>query len=282
MPARPPGASTLALAMAKTRLDTLLVDRGLFETRSRAAAAVMAGAVRVVPPGTGRGAGAPKPGLLVSCDVEVEVAAGPQFVSRGGHKLANALDALRLDPRGRRALDVGASTGGFSDCLLQRGAAAVCAVDVGYGELHWRLRGDPRVTVLERQNARALEPGLLPWVPDLAVLDLSFISLVKVLEPVVGCLAPRFDALALVKPQFELGRERVGRGGVVRSPEDRREALVQVGRAARDRLGCAVLGYASSGLAGPSGNRESFVWLAEAGREGAVSDLEAAGRSAEP
>jgi 23S rRNA (cytidine1920-2'-O)/16S rRNA (cytidine1409-2'-O)-methyltransferase len=265
--------------MAKTRLDALLVERGLFESRSRAAAAVLAGDVRL----EREGARAPKPGQLVPEDAAVHVERGPRYASRGGEKLANALDALGVDPRGRRCLDIGASTGGFTDCLLERGAAAVIAVDVAYGELAWRLREDPRVAVLERTNARELRSEKLPHVPDLATLDLSFISLRKVLGAVVGCLvAERFDVLALVKPQFELGRERVGRGGVVRGADDRREALVAVARHAREELGCAVLGFASSRLPGPAGNRESFVWLAESGRSGAVIDLEAAARSAEP
>jgi 23S rRNA (cytidine1920-2'-O)/16S rRNA (cytidine1409-2'-O)-methyltransferase len=260
----------------KRRLDTLLAERGLFETRSRAAAAVIAGDVRVA------GQPARKPGELVAEDADLVVAEAPPFVSRGGIKLANALDAFGIDPAGRLALDVGASTGGFSDCLLQRGAASVVALDVAYGELHWQLRNDPRVTVIERQNARSLTPDLLPYAPDLIVADLAFISLAKVLPAVLGCAAPRFDCLALVKPQFEVGRERVGRGGVVRSADDRRAALVAVGELARNGLGAAVLGFVSSGLPGPAGNRESFVWLAEAGRKGEVPDLAAAARSAEP
>ena len=219
---------------------------------------------------------------MVTEDVDVQVAEAPPYVSRGGIKLANALDSLGIDPSGRRCLDVGASTGGFTDCLLGRGAEAVIAADVAYGELHWKLRQDPRVIVLERTNARSLSPDALPWKADLLVADLSFISLGKVLSAVVACAAPAFDLLALVKPQFELGRERVGKGGVVRAAPDRREALVAVGRIATDDLGLAVLGYASSGLPGPAGNRESFVWIAEAGRVGAVQDLEAAARSAEP
>jgi 23S rRNA (cytidine1920-2'-O)/16S rRNA (cytidine1409-2'-O)-methyltransferase len=203
-------------------------------------------------------------------------------VSRGGVKLANALEAFEIDPTGRRALDVGASTGGFTDCLLQRGADAVIALDVAYGELHWTLRTDPRVTVVERRNARELTPDELPWPPDLIVADLSFISLAKVMPAVLAAAAPSFDCLALVKPQFEVGRERVGKGGVVRDAADRRAALVAVAAHARDELGAAVLGFASSGLPGPAGNRESFVWLAEAGRPGAVEDLEAAARRAEP
>ena len=265
--------------MNKTRLDALLVERGLYESRSRAAAAVMAGDVRLGDPAGGRTA---KPGQLVRADVELLLARPAQYVSRGGIKLAHGLDVLGLDPGGRRCLDVGASTGGFSDCLLQRGAAAVTAIDVGYGELAWGLRSDPRVTVLERTNARFLRPELLPYRPELAVLDLSFISVVKVLGAVLACLEGRFDALVLVKPQFELGSERVGRGGVVRDAHARREALVAVAGHAREELGCAVLGFASSGLPGPAGNRESFAWLAESGRRGGFEDLEHATRSADP
>jgi 23S rRNA (cytidine1920-2'-O)/16S rRNA (cytidine1409-2'-O)-methyltransferase len=210
------------------------------------------------------------------------VAEAPPFVSRGGVKLATALEAFGIDPSGRRCLDVGAATGGFTDCLLQRGATAVIALDVAYGELHWKLRQDPRVTVLERRNARSLSADELPFAPDLIAIDVSFISLAKLLGAVVAATAPRFDCLALVKPQFEVGRERVGKGGVVRSRDDRREALLAVGEAARERLGLTVVGYASSGLPGPAGNRESFVWLAEPGRAGGVEDLEEAVRRAEP
>jgi 23S rRNA (cytidine1920-2'-O)/16S rRNA (cytidine1409-2'-O)-methyltransferase len=262
--------------MPKRRLDTLLAERGLFETRTRAAAAVMAGDVRV------GDRPASKPGELVAPDADLAVAERPAFVSRGGVKLANALEAFGVDPAGRRALDVGASTGGFTDCLLQRGAEAVIALDVAYGELHWSLRNDPRVTVIERRNARALEVAELPWRPDLIVADVSFISLTKVLPAVLPAAAAEFDCLALVKPQFEAGRERVGKGGVVRGAADRRATLVAVAAHARDELGAAVLGFASSGLPGPAGNRESFVWLAEAGRAGAIEDLEAAARRAEP
>lgn len=262
--------------MAKRRLDTLLAERGLFESRSRAAAAVIAGDVRV------GGRPARKPGEMVADEAELAVTVPPPFVSRGGVKLANALDAFGIDPSGRRALDVGASTGGFTDCLLQRGAESVIALDVAYGELNWRLRNDERVTVIERRNARSLRPNELPYAPDLIVADVSFISLTKVLPAVVSAAAPRFDLLAMIKPQFEVGRDLVGRGGVVRSPDDRRSALVAVGRHALDDLGASVLGYAPSGLPGPAGNRESFVWIAEAGREGAVEDVEAAARRAEP
>ena len=262
--------------MAKVRLDTLLHRRGLFESRARAAASVMAGEVRL----GADGARAAKPGQLVTDDVAVSVDERPRYVSRGGTKLENALVALGVDPAGRRCLDVGASTGGFTDCLLQRGAAHVVCVDVAYGELDWRLRTEERVTVLERVNARALEPAQLPYAPDLVVADVSFISLTKVLPAVLACCADRFDALAMVKPQFEVGRERVGKGGVVRDAADRRAALVAVASAARDE-GAAVLGFAASGLPGPKGNLETFVWLAEAGRAGAVDDLEAAAAAVE-
>jgi 23S rRNA (cytidine1920-2'-O)/16S rRNA (cytidine1409-2'-O)-methyltransferase len=265
--------------VAKRRLDTILAERGLFETRSRAAAAVLAGDVRL---GGDDGLRAEKPGQLVPEDVAVAVAEAPAFASRGGVKLANALDAFGVDPAGRRCLDVGASTGGFTDCLLQRGAEAVTALDVAYGELHWRLRQDPRVTVLERVNARSLVPGDLPWAPDLVVVDVSFISLAKVLPAVLRAAAPRFDCLALVKPQFEAGRDKVGKGGVVRSADDRRDTLVAVGEHVRGELGLSLLGFASSGLPGPAGNRESFAWIAEPGREGAAEDVEAAARRAEP
>jgi 23S rRNA (cytidine1920-2'-O)/16S rRNA (cytidine1409-2'-O)-methyltransferase len=261
---------------SKVRLDTLLARRGLFDSRARAAASVMAGEVRLA-----GGQRAAKPGQLVPEDVEVAVAERPRFVSRGGVKLANALQATRVDPAGRHCLDAGASTGGFTDCLLQRGAAHVIAVDVAYGELHWSLRNDERVTVLERRNARSLSPQDLPYRPDLLVADLSFISLTKVLPALLGCLAERFDALAMVKPQFEVGRERVGKGGVVREAADRRAALVAVAGSARER-GAAVMGFASSGLPGPKGNRETFVWLAEGGRAGAREDIEAAAAEVEP
>ncbi len=272
--------------MRKQRLDTLLAERGLFSSRTRAAASVMAGEVCVGP----ERRRAQKPGELVAVDAAVSVAERPRFVSRGGIKLENALVGTGVEVAGRRALDVGASTGGFTDCLLQRGAAAVTAVDVGYGELAYTLRTDPRVRVLERTNARNLTPALLcgalatrgtsataaevdparhggfqtgaPALPDLAVVDVSFISLTKVLRAVLSCLAETYEVLALVKPQFEVGRARVGRGGVVREAEDRRGALIAVGLAARE-LGASVLGFCSSGLPGPKGNRETFVWLAQ-------------------
>jgi 23S rRNA (cytidine1920-2'-O)/16S rRNA (cytidine1409-2'-O)-methyltransferase len=276
--------------MGKRRLDTLLAERGLFPSRSRAAASVMAGEVYLEParPGERRAA---KPGELVDVETHVRVVERPAFVSRGGTKLANALAACGLEVQGRRALDVGASTGGFTDCLLQRGAREVIAVDVGYGTLDYRLRTDPRVSVMERTNARTLTPEMLPAAspggdapPDLATIDVSFISLRKVLGAVLGCLARPYDALALVKPQFELGRGRVGKGGVVRDADDRREALIAVGETALE-LDAAVVGYHSSGLPGPKGNRETFLWLTDpAGGHGSRdrAELEPMAREVEP
>jgi 23S rRNA (cytidine1920-2'-O)/16S rRNA (cytidine1409-2'-O)-methyltransferase len=245
----------------------------------------MAGEVFVAPACADATAGerrAGKPGELVDAQARVRILERPAFVSRGGVKLANALGASGLAVAGRRALDVGASTGGFTDCLLQHGASHVVAVDVGYGTLDYRLRNDPRVSVLERTNARALTPEMLaaeradlgavaPALPDLATIDVSFISLAKVLGAVLGCLARPYDVLALVKPQFELGRGRVGKGGVVRAAEDRREALIGVGASAIE-LGAAVLAYHSSGLPGPKGNRETFVWLTDRNVGVGISD----------
>jgi 23S rRNA (cytidine1920-2'-O)/16S rRNA (cytidine1409-2'-O)-methyltransferase len=263
-------ARRYAPAVVRTRLDALLVDRGLFESRSRAAAAVIAGSVRI----GADGERADKPGRMVEDDVQLAVDAPPPYVSRGGMKLANALEALGIEVAGRRCLDVGASTGGFTDCLLQRGAGHVVALDVAYGELHWRLRNDPRVTVVERVNARSVAADALPYRPDLVVVDVSFISLTKVLPAVLAAAAERFDCLAMVKPQFEVGRERLGKGGVVRSAEHRREAVATVARLVRED-GWSVLGFASSGLPGPAGNRETFVWIGEPGRPPAGPDLEA-------
>jgi 23S rRNA (cytidine1920-2'-O)/16S rRNA (cytidine1409-2'-O)-methyltransferase len=251
--------------VAKVRLDSLLAQRGLFESRSRAAAAILAGSVRIAD------RPASKAGQLVDPDIELTVDAPPAYVSRGGVKLANALDALGVPVAGRSCLDVGASTGGFTDCLLQRGAARVAALDVAYGELDYRLRNDARVTVIERTNARSVDS--LPFPPSLIVIDVSFISLTKVLPAVVAQAAPEFDCLAMVKPQFEVGRERVGKGGVVRDPALRRTAVAGVA-ACGASLGCFVQGFAPSGLPGPKGNLETFVWLAEGAR--GAGDWEAA------
>jgi 23S rRNA (cytidine1920-2'-O)/16S rRNA (cytidine1409-2'-O)-methyltransferase len=260
--------------VTKARIDAVLAERGLFPSRSAAAGAVRAGEVRV-------GADGPvalRPSQLVEPDAELVLDQGPRFVSRGGIKLDNALEALGLDVAGRDCLDVGASTGGFTDCLLQRSAARVVALDVAYGQLDLRIREDPRVTVLERLNARRLAPSDLPFPPGLATVDVSFISLAKVLPAVAACLAPGGEVLAMVKPQFELGRERVHKG-VVHDAAERREAILGVARAAVG-LGLPVTGFASSGLPGPKGNRETFV---RCGGEGeSLADLEAAAREVEP
>ncbi|HSS31749.1 MAG TPA: TlyA family RNA methyltransferase [Solirubrobacterales bacterium] len=253
--------------MKKARIDAVLAEQGLFPSRSAAAGAVRAGEVRI-----GRdGPVALRPSQLVEPEAALIVDAGRRYVSRGGIKLDNALEALGLELEGRDCLDVGASTGGFTDCMLQRGAARVIAADVAYGQIDAGLRDDSRVTVIERLNAREMRPADLPFVPSLATVDVSFISLAKVLPAVGRCLMPGGEVLAMVKPQFELGRERVGRG-VVRDAGDRREAILAVARAATD-LGLPVRGFASSGLPGPKGNRETFVWC---GGGEAVADLEAA------
>jgi len=233
--------------MTKTRLDVLLVERGLAESRSQAQALVLAGLVR----------GHDKPGEQVARDIELEVERPPRFVSRGGQKLQNALDALGLEVAGRDCVDVGASTGGFTDCLLQAGAARVVAIDVGYGQLHPRLRADPRVTVLERVNVRSLTE--LPFPPALVVCDVSFISVTKALPPVLALASPGWEALVLVKPQFEAGRREVAKG-VVRDPEVHRNVLERVIEAAR-AWGAVTVGVVDSGLPGPKGNREFFVHL---------------------
>jgi 23S rRNA (cytidine1920-2'-O)/16S rRNA (cytidine1409-2'-O)-methyltransferase len=254
----------------KARIDAVLAEQGLFPSRSAAAGAVRAGEVRI-------GADGPvalRPSQLVEPEATLLVDAGPRYVSRGGTKLENALEALGIDVTGRDCLDVGASTGGFTDCLLQRGGARVAAVDVAYGQLDLRLREDPRVAVIERTNARALRPGDLPFAASLASVDVSFISLTKVLPAVARCLAPGGEILAMVKPQFELGRERVGRG-VVRGAADRREAIRTVALAARE-LGLPVRGFASSGLPGPKGNRETFLWCGGDGTGLDLGDLDAA------
>ncbi|MBI5309779.1 MAG: TlyA family RNA methyltransferase [Actinobacteria bacterium] len=263
--------------MAKQRVDQLLVERGLFESRSKAAAAVLAGDVLL----ERGGRRIDKPGQMVDPAEKLRVAERERYVSRGGIKLENALRAFpAIEIVGRRALDAGASTGGFTDCLLQRGADHVIAVDVAYGELHMSLRNDPRVTVIERRNVRELAPDELEYRPDLIVADLSFISLDKVLPALLGCAAERFDMLALVKPQFEVGRERIGKGGVVRDRAARVDAIAGAAQAARD-AGFSVVGACSSGLPGPAGNREAFLWLAEAGRAGAADDLHALAESVE-
>jgi 23S rRNA (cytidine1920-2'-O)/16S rRNA (cytidine1409-2'-O)-methyltransferase len=260
--------------MKKARIDAVLAERGLFPSRTAAASAVRAGEVRV-----GRdGPVALRPSQLVEPEAALIVEEGPRFVSRGGIKLENALDALGIDVGGRDCLDVGASTGGFTDCLLQRGATRVIALDVAYGQLDRGLREDSRVSVIERCNARELVPADLPFEPELATVDVSFISLAKVLPALARCLPAGAEVLAMVKPQFELGRERVGRG-VVRDAGDRREAILSVAHAARG-LDLPIRGFASSGLPGPKGNRETFIWCGGIGEE--IADLEAAIAVVEP
>jgi len=231
----------------RKRLDVLLVERGLAESRAQAQALVLAG---LVP-------GYDKPGQQVADDAELEVAQPPRFVSRGGEKLAHALDVLDVDPKGKDCLDLGASTGGFTDVLLQRGAARVIALDVGYGQLHPRLRADGRVTVMERVNARHLVE--LPFAPELVTCDVSFISATRVMPPAIALAAEGWEALVLVKPQFEAGRADVPKG-VVRDPEVHRRVLRDFCGAAA-RWGARVAGVVDSGHPGPKGNREFVVHL---------------------
>jgi 23S rRNA (cytidine1920-2'-O)/16S rRNA (cytidine1409-2'-O)-methyltransferase len=240
----------------RARLDAELVRRGLARSREQAAELIEAGRVRVAgttatKPATGVDAATP---LVVAADV------GPSYASRGGHKLAGALDAFGYHPRGKRALDAGASTGGFTDVLLQRGAAHVVAVDVGYGQLAWSLQSDERVTVVDRTNVRSLTLEVVGEPVDLVVADLSFIPLGLVLPALVACCRPGADLLPMVKPQFEVGRERLPQGGVVRDPEDRAEAVRRVAEQAAE-LGLGVRGVTASPLPGPSGNVEYFLWL---------------------
>ena len=236
----------------RRRLDQALVERGLVASRERAQAMVRAGLVRVA------GVTIGEPDQMVTADQAIELTGASTYVSRGGEKLAAALDAFAIDPRGRTAVDVGASTGGFTDVLLQRGAAGVIAVDVGYGQLAWNLRQDPRVTVLERVNIRYL--NALPVPADLAVIDVSFISLRLVLPKVRELLSPQGEVVALVKPQFEVGKGAVGKGGVVRDPEQHREAVRGIGEFAGE-IGYIVAGEIPSPIVGAKGNREFLLYL---------------------
>jgi 23S rRNA (cytidine1920-2'-O)/16S rRNA (cytidine1409-2'-O)-methyltransferase len=244
----------------KKRLDVLLVERGLAESRAQAQALVLAGRVP----------GYEKAGQQVDDSVELTVSQPPRFVSRGGEKLAHALDAFEVDPSGREALDVGASTGGFTDVLLQRGAARVIALDVGYGQLHPRIREDPRVTVLERTNVRELRE--LAFAPDLVVCDVSFVSVRKALPPALELAAPGWEAVVLVKPQFEAARSEAKRG-VVRERDVWRRVLWEV---AEEALAwqAQTLGVVDSGLPGPKGNREFFLHLVQRERPEMSDELE--------
>jgi 23S rRNA (cytidine1920-2'-O)/16S rRNA (cytidine1409-2'-O)-methyltransferase len=245
----------------KKRLDVLLVERGLAQSRAQAQALVLAGLVH----------GYDKPGHQVDEHAELDVERPPRYVSRGGEKLTHGLDGLGVDPAGLDCVDIGASTGGFTDVLLERGATRVIAVDVGYGQLHPRLRADTRVTVLERTNARTLTE--LPFVPQLAVCDVSFISVRIALPPVLRLCAPDWQAVVLVKPQFEAGREDVRKGGVVRDDEVRRRVVREVAEAA---LGwqASVAGVVDSGLPGPKGNREIFLHLVHSEQPTLPDDLD--------
>lgn len=241
--------------MKKVRLDKLLVDRALVPSRERARALILAGKVVV-----GEHA-VDKAGAQVAEDAPVRLKGEDiPYVSRGGLKLEKGLDHFAVDPAGRVAIDVGASTGGFTDCLLQRGASKVFAVDVGYGQLAWSLREDPRVVNLERTNIRELTAERLGERPSLAVIDASFISLDKVLPPTLALLAPGAEVLALIKPQFEVGKGQVGKGGVVRDAEQH-AAVVERIRTLAESLGCLVLGVTESPILGPKGNREFLIYL---------------------
>ncbi len=262
-PARKSGTSPLP--KAKERLDVTLVSRGVTETREKAARLILAGQVVV------DGRLTDKAGALVDRGALVEVAPRQQFVSRGGEKLAPVLDAFSVSPKGRICLDVGASTGGFTQCLLERGAARVYAVDVGQGQLDSGLRADGRVVVMEKTNARRLVAAAFADAPHLATVDVSFISLEKVLPAVFGVLAPQGEVVALVKPQFEVGKGRVGKGGVVRDPADHQAVVSRVARFAVLH-GWHVRGVAASPLLGPKGNREFFLHLTKTGRT--IPDLD--------
>lgn len=244
----------------KARLDIVLLERGLATSREKARALIMAGQVVV------GDHVADKAGQQVSREAEIRLKGEPlPFVSRGGLKLAKALDFFGIDVQGRTALDVGASTGGFTDCLLQHGARKVFAVDVGYGQLAWKLRSDERVVSLEKTNIRHLKPETLGEVPDVAVIDASFISLDKVLPPTVELVQPGAILIALIKPQFEVGRGHVGKGGVVRDPEKHREVTEGVCRVA-ERLDLEVLGVTESPILGPKGNREFLICMRKGSR----------------
>jgi 23S rRNA (cytidine1920-2'-O)/16S rRNA (cytidine1409-2'-O)-methyltransferase len=238
----------------RERLDTVMVSRGLAQSREQASRLIMAGVVLV------DGARIDKQAALVPQDAEIVVAEPLPFVSRAGGKLASALDAFGIDPAGLVAMDVGASTGGFTDCLLQRGARRIYAVDVGYGQLDWRLRQDPRVVVMDRCNIRHLEPSTIAEAVQLVVIDVSFISLTLVLPNVMRFLGPDGRLIALVKPQFEVGKGQVGRGGIVRNDRQRSEVVDKVLGCAAG-LGLAPIGALDSPIAGTKGNREILVGL---------------------
>ena len=257
----------------RSRLDLLLVARGLAPNRARAQALVIAGHV------TSGGRRLDKPGVLVADDLPLEVAEGRRFVGRGAAKLAPALAALGIRVEGREALDVGASTGGFTQVLLEAGAARVVALDVGHGQLDWSLRNDPRVVVLEGMNARLLVPSDLPFAPSLATIDVSFISLRQVLLPACACLSSGADVVALVKPQFEVGRGRVGKGGIVRDPAQWDDVLAGLVAFAIEH-GLGPSGIVRSALPGAEGNVEFFLHLKPGAPPVPETELESARRKA--
>jgi 23S rRNA (cytidine1920-2'-O)/16S rRNA (cytidine1409-2'-O)-methyltransferase len=241
----------------RERLDVLLVERGLFDSRAQARSAVLGGEITV------DGRVVDKPGTQITGDAVLEAAARKRYVSRGGDKLDTALTRLGVDVSGEEIIDLGSSTGGFVDRLLQGGAVRIIAVDVGYGQLDWKLREDPRVTVLERTNARGLTAERLPFAPSFVTADLSFISLTVALGPVLECLRAGYRGLVLVKPQFEAGRERVGKGGVVRDPAVHADVLERVAAWLQQR-GAVVEGVCDSGHPGPKGNVEYFILFRDA------------------
>lgn len=249
--------------MTRRRADVVLAERGLFSSREQARAAILAGEVRV------GGETVLKAGELVDEDADIELRSRPRYVSRGGEKLAGALESFGIDPRGLRAVDVGASTGGFTDCLLKAGAESVVALDVGYGQLAWSLRTDDRVTVLERTNVRSVEPDSLGAPFDLVVCDVSFISLEKVLPVLERFAGPGGQVIALVKPQFEAGKGRVGKRGVVRDASVHEEVLERVVHAVTG-VGLIVRGLTWSPIKGPEGNIEFWVYAARSGTAASV------------
>lgn len=249
-------------ATARVRLDELVVQRGLAPTRSAARALIMAGVVLV------EGRVSDKAGTPVAAAAAVTLKERPRFVSRGGEKLDHALQTFGVDVSGLDALDVGASTGGFVDCLLQAGAARVIALDVGRGQLDGRLRNDERVVVLEKVNARYLGPGILPFVPEVLTMDVSFISVAKVLPAVMTCMSPVCTGVILIKPQFEAGPKQVGRGGIVRDSAVHQEVLLHLAGFVVKELNVELLGVTDSGLPGTDGNVEYFFHVARGGEKG--------------
>jgi 23S rRNA (cytidine1920-2'-O)/16S rRNA (cytidine1409-2'-O)-methyltransferase len=244
------------------RVDRLLAERGLVESREKAAKLILAGEVMI------DGRRVDKVGAVVSIEAEIDIRGRAPYVSRGGEKLAHALDYFKVNVRGRICADIGASTGGFTDCLLQRGAEKVFAIDVGTGQLDVKLRKDPRVIVMDHTNARALDPRLFSDTPSLAVVDVAFISLEKVLPSVFGLLGLSGETVALIKPQFEVGKGAVGKGGVVREPAQHQAVVARLARFSVLR-GWHVLGVTASPLKGPKGNREFFLHLSAHGRTAA-------------